>query len=90
MASGFIFIVGTNGNDSENVQRTRLRIQMQGNARKGKHDHDADAFFDAAKYGGDVFVTNDNRFQKLRGIGDIDVIAPTGMMRALEADSWEV
>ena len=89
LAANFLMTVSTNDNQAELIKRLRLRIAMRGDAKPGKHDADADAFFETAKYCGDIFVTNDARFDRLRGLDGIDVINPEGAVKALQTDSWD-
>jgi membrane peptidoglycan carboxypeptidase len=42
-------------------ERRRVELLLQGNAKPGKHISDARHLFEAGKYGGGYFVTNDQR-----------------------------
>jgi hypothetical protein len=53
----------------------KVEALLRGNATSGKHDADAHHLFEAAKYGGGYFITNDQRI--LRKCSEIrDILSP--------------
>ena len=48
----------------------KVRAALRGNAQPGKHDKDAEHLFEAEKYGGGYFITNDGRVLPKRGCLD--------------------
>jgi hypothetical protein len=44
-----------------------IRSLLKGNAQAGRHDADAEHLFEASKYGGGYFITQDRRMLAKRG-----------------------
>jgi len=62
-----IFTIETELTQPELEQLRRIEAMLRGNAELGKHAADARHLFEAGKYGGGYFVTNDCRMLKKRG-----------------------
>src|SRR5260370_12712969 len=81
--SSKIFAIPTELTGQELQERRRVELVLQGNAKPGKHISDARHLFEAGKYGGGYFVTNDQRILDKR-IDLADVLPPSLNIVTLE------
>jgi hypothetical protein len=56
-----IYTLPVERTSGERAELRRVQAILQGNAMPGKHAADSDHLFEAGKYGGGYFVTNDRR-----------------------------
>jgi hypothetical protein len=70
------FTIPTEITGQELRERRQIELVLQGNAKPGKHISDARHLFEAGKYGGGYFVTNDQRILDKR-IELADVLPPS-------------
>jgi len=73
-----IYSLPVEPNDAERRQFTRIHAILQGNAAPGKHAADARHVFEAAKYGGDYFITHDRRINQTKR-RELQVVLPPSL-----------
>jgi hypothetical protein len=80
-----IFAIQTALTAPEREQLRKVETVLQGNAQPAKHKADANHLFEAGKYGGGYFITNDGRILDKRDeLSEASALPPTLSIVTLE------